>query len=262
MPPATISTRSGNCDFRRSVSFSIGLVTDCGIDDRNAGVLGDELGREIRLRAHREDVVIVSEYLQCFHERAVRAQHDQALASHRLGAWKGAHEPILRAIQRARRMAKRMDAAADTALPVGGIVESSHDSLLRSAHLKSRVSGRTDSSLGPYTPNSRSACLSLMTPLRLASLRRGERPPACTALRMVSINGAHRNPDIRSGCDHSRYSRRSRKVQGGRAGDLAAARGDPQQVALATLIERSTNTGARVCDNLASPGANARYAPE
>jgi len=45
--------------------------------------------------------------------------------------------------------------------------------------------------------------------------------------------------------DHNRYSRRSRKEFRAAAPEyLAAASGDPQQVALATLIERSTNTGA------------------
>lgn len=75
-------------------------------------------------------------------------------------------------------------------------------------------------------------------------MHRGERPPVCTALRMVSINGAHRNPDIRSRWITTAILAGAGKFRAAAPEYLAAASGDPQQVALAALIERSTNTGA------------------
>ncbi len=57
----------------------------------DSGVLGDQLGRQIGLGAHGEYVVIVAENLQRLNQRAIVAEHDQALASHRQWPWKGAH---------------------------------------------------------------------------------------------------------------------------------------------------------------------------
>ena len=82
----------GTDDFRRSVSFSIAAGDGRCIQDRNTGVFCDELSCQIRLGAHREDIVIVSQHLQRFHQRAVGAQHDEAFARSCFGAWKRAHD--------------------------------------------------------------------------------------------------------------------------------------------------------------------------
>ncbi len=69
------------------------------IDDRYAGVFRNELRGQVGFGPDRENIVVVSQHLQCLDERAVVAEHDQALAGHWRGAWEGAHRDLSGGLQ-------------------------------------------------------------------------------------------------------------------------------------------------------------------
>ena len=92
MLPATISTRSGNCDFSFSVSRSTGRGHGGSIDDRHAHLFAHELACQVGLGIDGDDVVLGAENLQGLDQRRITGQHDQAFAGRDLCSWHIAHD--------------------------------------------------------------------------------------------------------------------------------------------------------------------------
>ena len=77
-PPATISTRSGNCARRRAASCTGCGGERCGIEHRQARMVGHERGRQIDLRADRaHGVGGLGNLAQQGEEFLVLREHDQ-----------------------------------------------------------------------------------------------------------------------------------------------------------------------------------------
>jgi len=62
-----------------------------GVENRYAGVLGDQLCGQVRFSTDRKNIVVVAEDLQRFHERTIVAQHDQALSRNGFRPGKGVY---------------------------------------------------------------------------------------------------------------------------------------------------------------------------